>query len=285
MGSGWFAATHTRERGMRPLVEANMTCTLRRLSLGKLAVLSLPLFLMGCFEYAEDVYVHADGSGRIKIDRSYASGMLDEDDIAGMRDELEETKAELEELEQVTRVDIDDFKDDDMYHFVFDIHVKDYKFLSKLLEYEEESHADMEGHRAFASSTSGIQFQELEDGQIRYRRVLDPAAAQSRARNQRATTSAQAGDGEDPATEMFKDKFFTYRFHAPTINSGDETTSEVEWKFPVMPQTEDEEPPAVLEATFSMKSGSSLLWVLIGGGVFILFALGWLKGKWDRRWM
>lgn len=263
-----------------------MTALLRR------ALLLLPLLLLGgCFEYTEDVYVQRDGGGRLTTDVGVWEVLLEPDQLAEMRAELQRAAADLGQREGVRKATFHDELRADMHHFVLDVEVAEFRRLSELAGGAGLALATPFG-AGRACDDATLRFEELEGGRLRYVRVLDPEAeglVRARAARVRAKLLAAAHPGDvqtagavDPGDPL-ADKFVTFRLHAPEVDAANAPGAiegrTVTWRFPLDPERAEHEPPARLEAELGL-GGHVWPW-LLGLGL-LLFALVWLRGFWQR---
>ncbi|MFC1576045.1 hypothetical protein ACFL3J_00075 [Candidatus Omnitrophota bacterium] len=101
-----------------------------------LVILGAILFLTGCIEVTEEVWVNPDGSGRFRFDIAVLSEEIPEEEglnhlesLGRFRQkmfvDLETKKQKLEKLEFVESVEISKTYNDTKDHYVYNIHVSD----------------------------------------------------------------------------------------------------------------------------------------------------------------
>ncbi|MDF1661634.1 MAG: hypothetical protein P1V97_07665, partial [Planctomycetota bacterium] len=184
------------------------------------------LVLSGCLEYNEDITVNSDKTGRIQMDIAVLADFFEDDQIKEIKEELKQAQEELKKHPEITHVDFSVKLKKDMYHFMYDIGVKDYSFLSELTA----SNINGAGALGFDSlNNSGVRFETLENGNIIFHRSLNANAQQvvrsrmtrlglktrvtSWLTKMRSKIKKAKSDEDDP----FANRFATYRFHGPKI--------------------------------------------------------------------
>ncbi|MDC3379006.1 hypothetical protein OAX78_01830 [Planctomycetota bacterium] len=241
-------------------------------TLRSLALL-LPLTLLaGCFEYSEEVTLHAGGGATMLIDMSVESELFEGDDVEEIRGALEEAKRELESLDQVDDVDVNDYVEGTMQHFVLDIAMNDREFLSEL---------------------APIRTEVLENGNLDYVRGLAEGSGfgfrQGAAHAVRQSITAEVTDNTpvtDAKTFEGREYFLEFAVHAPKVisSTGEVTGGTARWKFPAEGLGSSAEIPQQLHAEVSLAGSNTLL--IVGGAGVLVFGLLflWLRKKWARRW-
>jgi hypothetical protein len=245
----------------------------------KLICLLLPaLLLSGCFEYAEDVRVHADASAELRMEWGFDEEVVE--DPEEFRESLEEIKRALEEHPEVTGVEVDDWADDGMHRYSLLLRVTHYRHLEALFDAACDRGLG-QLVPADASHTKTFEFEELDDGTLRVTRHLDPDGDGSA-----GGFSLQPGRGDKEGEEEnpFAGKAITFRFHAPQVldaeDDGDLDGGTVEWRYPL--DQEDVQLPRRLRAHVALETEFS--WGLLLSSLFGLGAMMWLRQKWHRRW-
>jgi hypothetical protein len=231
--------------------------------------------LSGCLEYDEDVTVNADGSGRIQMDIAVLADFIDDEQLKEFKIEFKQIEEELRKRPEIAHAHLNIELKEQLVHFLYDIGVKDYKFLGAL-----SAQALAKG--SVGALSAGIQFEELEKGRIKYHRILNADAGQairSRVQKLSATRAIRA------KKEELEDCFATYRFHAPTViacsEPGKRTKKTVEWRFPLEFDLKfNVQNTPNLEAEFSLAS-HSWLW-LVAALAVIASGLFWFKSFWAK---
>lgn len=252
----------------------------RRSFAGLLLLLPL-LALCGCFDYTEEVFVHADGSGRLRLDFGLLREIVgDEQALEEMRTQMRELARELEARPDVTKVVVSDEARGPLHHFVIDTHVARYQAIPTVLA---DAEADALGHEPRArSGGSPFRFEELEDGRIRYVRLLTEDEQMTvRSRTQAflaRTRTAGARSAEAEPVELHA----TFRVHAPSLESETAVVDggSATWRFGL-----DDEPAVErLEAVLDLRRDHAVLLLGIGVGALAALAFLWLRKRWRRRW-
>lgn len=249
------------------------------------------VILSGCLEYNEDITVNSDKTGRIQMDIAVLADFFDKEQIEEIREELKEAQEEFRKHPQITHADFAVKLKSDMYHFMYDIGVKDYKFLEDLTADQLSS----SGTLGFNSlDNSGIYFETLENGNIIFHRTLGTDSQQvvrsrmtklglkSRVNSWMTKLRSKIKGKKSNEDDPFEGRFATYRFHGPKIIKASEpgqlSRRSVEWKFPIefngVSQKSD------LQAEFSLNG--TTWWMIAAALAVFASGLFWFKSFWAR---
>lgn len=191
---------------------------------------------VGCFEFGEDVWVNADGSGRLRFEvalpqafmefgKSIGSADTSNDDI---RTKFRNADSLFKKDPRVTRVTVRDTTYSAMYHMLFEIDAKSYNDLPALSKmfYSDTAMSSSENQEQakpelqFTTTGSSVHFA-----------ILIPKDSTEEADSTRDTT------GDAIAAAMLGDGGLVFRLHAPKISSSngtiDTATNTAEWKIPL----------------------------------------------------
>ncbi|MCW8141988.1 MAG: hypothetical protein KIT58_24035, partial [Planctomycetota bacterium] len=102
------------------------------------AVALLPLVLLaGCLDYTEEVFVQRDGSGRMRTEVAVLAELLTDEDVADMRQGLEEAAAALRQDPDVTKVEVADRRQGLKHAFSLDVSTRTYEALPRVMQAED----------------------------------------------------------------------------------------------------------------------------------------------------
>jgi hypothetical protein len=239
------------------------------------ALALVPLLLLGgCFDYSEEVWVHRDGTGRLKLDVAFLSEMLEPDEKEALRASLQEAAEQLKAHPDVSTIAVSDFVEGPKHHFIFDVTAKRWEALPSIVQ------ADW------------LTLEQLEGKQVRYVRALNEGSAAALALAGRGVPDLASADdrARDLATRVLSrrarvreevDFHATFKLHSPKIidSNGEVSGGDVTWRWR-LEEMEEKAPPR-LEARLDL-SRSYLL--PIAAAVGFGFAFLWLKKKWDKRY-
>ena len=202
-------------------------------------VITVLLCFSGCIDYLEEIWINADGTGKLKIDLGVAESFVSLGKNFGMEDSSQDMskqylkrKEEIERNPNVQKVDFKDFSAGDMHHFVFEIDVKDIFKVGELTKLLEMSQMDTEGQQG-NSGKSEIHIEKLQNGNIQFVQIFK---SEQNPLSQQSDSSKVPNDslGQAMAASMFGDKGITIRVHGPKVVSSngqaDEQRKMVEWK-------------------------------------------------------
>ena len=200
----------------------------------------------GCIDYLEEIWINADGSGKLKVDMGIAETFVSmgksfgmEDSSNDMQKQYLKKKEELEKNPNVQKVDFKDFTQGDMHHFVFDIDVKDIFKVGELTRKLEMSQMETQGQQDTAGK-SEVRIEKLPNGNIQFVQLFKgekkESSSQGMPMGEQGDSSGVNYDsmGQAMAMSMFGDKGVTIRVHGPSIVSSngkiDDEKKMVEWK-------------------------------------------------------
>ncbi|MCO5166568.1 MAG: hypothetical protein M9894_09405 [Planctomycetes bacterium] len=244
--------------------------TLRALAL-------LPLVLLaGCLDYTEEVFVQRDGSGRMRTEVAVLAEFLTDEDVAEMRQGLEEAAAALRQDPDVTKVEVADRRQGLKHAFLLDVSTRTYEALPRVMQAEDWLRLDArEGKRLGYVRL-------LDDGGSAAalaragRRTPDVGRADDLARRFAGKAGVRAPQDEQPEFHV------TFRLHAPKVvkTNGEVAGGVTTWRWR-LEDFEGQAPPQ-LEAEADLSGPSFLLPVALALGLGV--PLLWLRRKWQRRW-
>ena len=190
------------------------------------------LFLAGCVEVAEEVWINPDNSGRIRIDIGIVRDELaggenrsTEDIIAEFRSDMiknmEMRKSRLEKLSSVGYVKLDKNYDEKLDHFIYDVGVKNVYKLGGIYNVIAENQID-------GDLNWRIEVKRLENGNMLFRQVFE---------NNGTKESVKAGKKDtEKSGDADKDLYYRITLYAPDIvttnGSLNDKKDKVTWKVP-----------------------------------------------------
>lgn len=244
-------------------------------SLGQYLCLFGVVLLCGCLEYNEDVTVHSNNQATLATDFGILAEFMDDDDLAEVREELKELEEELKRCPEIVEAKCGVEIRGEMVHMLIMARVSHYKYVGKV--------------SSLTQSESGISFEDLGEGRMRYSRHFDSDDNSLNRVRRRVKSRVKAKYQQLKAQKAASVKkldeqqfFMTFRFHAPTVFEANEpgavSGGTVEWKFPIEFDGQNND-PSVLTAEFSLSSQTAWIWWVIGAIVAFL-SLSWLKGQW-----
>jgi hypothetical protein len=229
--------------------------------------LVLALAGAGCFSMTQEIWIHADGTGRVLLDVGFSDQLLamggqgaGGGPAAQLRAEMEKTKAEMAADPTVSAVETSERSEGGMRHFVMDVRLRSATGMKSV--------KGLAGPHGEAARTNDVRVEELPNGHLLFagRYEVPPNPQLDELRNDEDPTADAAMRGM--MAGFFADKYFTVRLHAPRIVSANGTLDAerrtVEWKTPMV---EVIAPGAVLpemRAEIDMGRGR---WMWIAGGV------------------
>lgn len=208
------------------------------------------LFLMtmactGCLELTQEIWVNADGSGRMTLDIALPQGLMamaseSEGGSPFMENqaEYERLKAHPEEIPNLRSLDHREYVEGEFHHFVIELEVDDVTALPETMEQlqarttigEEQS-----GEAEEVASPAEMRLERLGGGRMLF---VQPLVNEGLA----AGTSEPGMEEMEEAGQaflasMFAGRYFTVRLHAPKVTSTngtvDGTAQSIEWKIPM----------------------------------------------------
>jgi hypothetical protein len=205
-----------------------MKSIIKRLAILTAAVSGL--FLVSCINLEQDVWINADGSGRVKVDMGISKQMLEM--AKGLGEEgadpfadIAAQKKKLEANENVKSVKITS-KDDEKYrHAIYDVELKD---ITKLNETMKDILKD--------SPAGG---KDAPDSELKIVK-LDSGNYKVTAKVEGPDTGDAEGEGPEAAAlammkQMFGDAAITIRVHGPPVkHNGKLVEDAAVWKMPIV---------------------------------------------------
>lgn len=218
------------------------------------AVMLLPIFT-SCMETTQEIWINADGSGRIKFDigidktaYTQLTQMTAFGDPNGTpKDpfaEIKNNNTTLEKLPDVKKVEMTTFDTDNAKHIVVDLEVKDFlklPELNKMLEASKNSQGGLNSAPSDSSKSNNFVLKQNDDGTVDFvmtlpsqklKTSIDPNAAG----DPNDPVAAMANGMGDMMASMFEGKYQTLILHVPSLVStnGQKTNEQtITWKIPV----------------------------------------------------
>jgi hypothetical protein len=210
-------------------------------------VLVLAAACAACLEVTQEVWVNADGSGRLQMDIAVAEALMamaqESEDGGSLQATLasyDKLKADPGRIGNLRSIDHREYTEGGLHHFVIEVEVDDVTLLPETLdEISRLSAADGEPLKESdeLATPSDMRFERLDDGRLLFVQSLVTEDAQ-------AAGKEQANDEElDEASRaflssMFAGKYYVIRLHAPAVNSANGQLAEdggsVQWKIPMV---------------------------------------------------
>ncbi|WAM25404.1 hypothetical protein [Myxococcus sp. NMCA1] len=205
-----------------------------------LLLAALSLFLTGCFNVEQDLWIEPGGSARLVVDMGMPKSLTAMGLLGGATDAREALLAKAREAEQALRQDpevsqvmLRDYEKDGQVHLVYDVTVKDVTRLPELYRRAAEQHA--QGQPSSPKDAWDFRI-ERQGGDYAYTQRFNPEKA--------FATPVGIGDeaAEQAAQELAKgmvkamlvNNRLTLRIHGPGIGETNGTVNEqkdtVEWK-------------------------------------------------------
>ena len=252
-----------------------------------LGAVAAALLCGSCFDLTEEIWIEADGSGRIRLDVGIDGETYEMIASMGGEDpfEIEAKSAELEAQiaanPNFTGGKVEAYEEGGSHHMVWEIEVADITQLTsddlrKLTEDGEGggSDDDLGGEFSITKTAGGFRFhQEMED--------------------MNADTGEADAMAQAMVSQMFGGHYFTIRVHGPGFESHNGTSAAddyVEWRFALDELMTGDVELLDLEAVITAASGggsgsgsggggdkgrsSSLLYIIIGASVLLVVGGG-----------
>ncbi len=204
---------------------------------GKFAGGLFLLFLVGCFNLKEEVWINADGSAKIVQDIILPDAMTSPAiGGANLSDQFEkqygEKKSRLEADPRIQNVAVRHFTEEGQHHFVLEVTVKD---VTDLPEIWSLAFADQKkgADSPLANQENQISVSKKGNGTIHLTRILKSAP-----KPDRKDSANQMGDAMAKAMgeQLFANNSITFTVHGSNIASTNGTILDggqtVEWKIP-----------------------------------------------------
>lgn len=202
----------------------------------RIGLLTASLFLAGCIEILEEVWINADGSGRIRIDIGMSEAIFSmgkkekgKDPLGDVNKDFEKTKSDIEKHPNIKHTDFRQHTDAGVRHFVFDIEVTDPAILNDLQK------AIYLGERDTLKKADPEKIKPMEGAELHVEKKSDGTILFIRRFGPPGTETADSLDRE--GGELFRSAGYTVRLHAENILSSngtiDESGKTVEWKIPI----------------------------------------------------
>lgn len=219
------------------------------------------ILLTGCFDMTQEIWIYANGSGKVSIDigieKSFATGLSASGDPFGSFN-METANGSLSEYDS-----------EDMHHFVATTTYTDLNTLITSLQNDE-------------TGSTSVNFYQAENGNFILRQTV----------NFGGMASQQGLDTESIGmmNSMLNGKYFTVRIHVPNVvNSNgaiNRLTNTVEWRIPIAEMYITQSMDMYLE--YNNQTGPLglpiLVWIIIGAGIILLLlVVGIMLNLRDRR--
>jgi len=223
-------------------------------ALNLLPLLLSCILLSGCFEFKQEYWINADGSGRVLMDIGIVQ--IDQGNKNTRKQDSSEFEKNMQEARQrlsadpnIKRVSMSQETRDGMLHTVFDIECRDMtKFneaMRKSAEKARENSPSGEVGQADDAMTPIIE--KLSNGDYSFKMKLERNKGKKPDSNPAAERIA-----EQWMQNLFAGRFFTVTLHAPKISESNgqtnATSNLVEWKIPMTQIATDKVPIKELTA-------------------------------------
>lgn len=201
-----------------------------------------------CLELTQEIWVNADGSGRMSFDVMVPEALLamaeeseDGNPFGENQAAWESLKADPSQVPNLRSLDYQEYVEGEFHHFLIELEVDDATRLPEtMVELEkrtgDEADADEETPQEPEAMTppSDMRLEPLGGGKMLFVQTLvsEDIGDVERGESEEADAAQEAF-----LASMFAGKYYTVRLHAPKVNSTngalDETTRTVEWKIPM----------------------------------------------------
>lgn len=183
--------------------------------------------LSGCIDYSEEIWINADGSGRIKVDVGLSpliAGMVmkegGDQSFCSQSDSVETSDPNI--IRQQTRM----HSEGEMIHCIMEAQVKDFRKIAEMDTMPmEEGGAKLE---------SLFVIEDLGGGVARFHRRM---VSKQEKKNEESASSRRDAELDEMMAEMFAERYLSITLHAPAVlsNSGGTLNPErttVNWTVP-----------------------------------------------------
>ena len=191
-------------------------------------VVMATLSLGGCMEFSEEIWINADGSGRVKVDiglsQAIAAMAMSKGGGEGFCSPEEVSK---EKHPNVVSQETQVRNEGEMVHCVIDTHVKDFREIAEVQTMPMDDGDD--------KLDSVFVIEDLGDGVARFRHRMVPKEKKEEKKKEALKGTKEAMDAM--MAKAFEGRYITITLHAPAIhsNQGGEVNPEgttVSWKMP-----------------------------------------------------
>lgn len=225
----------------------------------------------GCFKYSQEIWINGDYSARIVTDFGLAhqisalSSLGGQDPVADMRQQYEQSKADLAADKNFRQVALSESDDEDYHYFKFEADVRD---VTQLGDASRKLSPRGGAPGGGGEEAPSFGFTREPGHKLRFSMPLSQMA-------QRPDDGGEpfGGMGKALALSMLSGRYFTVTLHAPKIL---ETNGELSadgktatWKYSLAGIISGEAPPADIEAVIAMPNPLVPI-LLIGGGIVVL---------------
>jgi len=243
-------------------------------------------FLAGCLDVSEDITVNPDGSGKLGVDIVVPEGLLAMGSRPGgsgetlpqrLRNEFETRKKEIGKDPAVTRLELREFTEAGLHHFIYEVEVKDVLRLGDIVKGLAPEPQRLAGDRAPAKGPD-LKVDKLDNGNIVVTLSLNvpvPSAAETNAPAKMAQALAQAA---------LAGKYLTVKIHGPRIVSStgnvDKELKTTEWKIGLADLASGSPSvPTLLRAEIQPRRGSAAILLIPILGIAVVLAIVLLRRK------
>ncbi|MBJ6759863.1 hypothetical protein JGU66_03755 [Myxococcaceae bacterium JPH2] len=248
---------------------ATSSCSLPRPRwlLAALAMLSLT----GCFDMVEDVWLHSDGSARVRVDLSMPRALLPlaqaggEDPVARVKGRTQAAEGRLKNDPDLSHFELSYAEEGELLHVIYDLTVKDATKLSTLQQRALDVATTEE--RAQLGGLWGLRIEKPSSGEALFVQRFEPDQSSARVDTDLADAAAKEL-GHRLALALFADHHVTVRVHGESIGETNGTVNaqkdSVEWKMPLADFVNGNNPGRELRAVV-YTGAPAWLWPLVIG--------------------
>lgn len=214
-----------------------------RIARRALAFVSL-LFLAGCIEVSQEIWINADGSGRLKMDIGFSEALLsfaqqaEKNPLNEFRTQAAQKQEELKKDPNVKNVTFSERKESGTQFFTYDVEVRD---VTKIAAVQKAvAPGDMPGAAAGegapgAPKAEDFHIEKLPSGNVSFRLKMESPGGMG---GEEGASPEQDQMAKAMMASMFGDKAITVKVHGPRIvtTNGklDAAKTTAEWRIPLV---------------------------------------------------
>lgn len=256
---------------------------------GRIRLLVLALFavwLPGCFDVVEELWLNPDGSGRARLEvilpASGVPGPVRDAASQQISEGAAQSGQALMREGKVKSVSFDHKTIEGAEHFVYDVEVLNARQLDDVLP-EVLSAANLPASVMGGPHPWSVKVEQVREGELRFTQTFEGTGS----------AGADAGTADNPlaafgqalASSMWSGRTFTVRVHAPRVSdtngAWDAKGEAVEWRLDLAKVASGQQPRTEMHAElFTTRYPIALV---IGGAAVVLVAVGVLASALTRR--
>ncbi|BBM84310.1 hypothetical protein [Candidatus Uabimicrobium amorphum] len=225
-----------------------------------LLLASIVLF-SGCIEVEQEIWIHADGSGRVRIAFGVSSSMYKMMNFKSDEDRQKEIKENVELLEKnpnVAKAEIKEYEKKDLWFYDVDVHINDLRNTKQLQE-DLQKIFSSKGKRK--GRDAKIAVEKLDNGNYLFMYKF-------KLKEEEETQYAKS------VNQFFKDKHFLFRLHAPHIVATNgyrnKEQNMAEWRFDMVDVIEQK---GEFLPQLRAEIAGPKIWLWITVGILIILAI------------